>query len=237
MTNPNVIPVGQPLPGASFGVAVQRFWKGYVTFSGRASLSEFWWATLFTFVISLVAQLPFWVAYIAFFVETIRLDTTDPNGDPTAMLGAMFAMLGWMIPMALVALAIVLPNLAVTWRRLQDANFHGAFALLHLISLGIVPLIMCIFPSHPAGIRFDPAYRAQLAAQYGYGQQAYGQPAYGRQTYGQQAYGQQPAYGQPAHQQPYGQPATQQPSGDLPYSGGYAEPPTGPYDQPGQPRA
>ncbi|WP_206447823.1 DUF805 domain-containing protein [Agrococcus sp. KRD186] len=228
MSTLSVVPVGQPLYGASFGVAVQRFWKGYVSFSGRASRSEFWWAMLFTTLLMLVAQVPFWIAYVAFMIETIQLDTTDPNGDPTAMLGAMFAMLGWMIPMLLVALAIVLPSLAVMWRRLQDANLHGAFALLQLISLGIVPLIMCILPSQPEGIRFDPAYRAQTAAQLGYGHEPYGQPAYGQQPYGQPAYGQQP-YGQPAFGQ---QPAAQQP-----YSGSYAEPPNGPYDQPGQPRA
>lgn len=203
MTNPNVIPVGQPLPGASFGVAVQRFWKGYVAFSGRASLSEFWWSTLFTFLIALLAQVPFWIAYVAAMVETIRLDTTDPNGDPTAMLGAVFAMLGWMIPMMLVALALVLPSLAVMWRRLQDANFHGAFALMQLAGLGIVPLIMCLFPSHPAGVRFDPAYRAQQAAAYAAYAQAYGQPH--AQGYGQPyggGYPQQP-------NQPYGQPYDQ----------------------------
>ncbi|SFS09515.1 Uncharacterized membrane protein YhaH, DUF805 family [Agrococcus baldri] len=233
MSNPSVIPIGQPLPGVSFGTAVQRFFRGYVVFSGRASRSEFWWATLFTTLIMLVAQVPFWIAYVALMVETIRLDTTNPNGDPTAIMSAMFAMLGWMIPMLLVALAVVLPSLAVMWRRLQDANFHGAFALLQLISLGIVPLIMCFFPSNPLGVRFDPAYRAQQAAAYA----AYGQ-AYGQQPAGYaqpQGYGLQQGHGQagPAYGQPYGQ----QPYGDQPYSGGYPQQSSGPYDQPGQPGA
>lgn len=241
------VPVGQPLHGASFWQAVTRFWKGYVTFSGRASMSEFWWAMLFTFVVALLAQVPLWISYVALMVQAIGLDQTDPTADPTAVLGAMFAMFGWLIPIMLVTLAIMLPSLAVMWRRLQDANFHGAFALLQIVSLGIVPLIMCLFPSRPEGIRFDPAYRAQLAAYYGYGQQAYGQQPYAQQAYGQQAYGQQPytqqAYGQPVYgqqgyeqqAQPYGHPdQAQQPSGQSqPYSGAYSQQPDPSAGQPG----
>ena len=47
-------PTGQPpleLPyyGISFGGAIARGFKKYATFAGRASRSEYWWWTLFTF--------------------------------------------------------------------------------------------------------------------------------------------------------------------------------------------
>ena len=104
--------------------------------------------------------------------------------------------------MAVVSLAIVLPTYAVMWRRLQDANFHGAFTLLSLVGLGIVPLVMCALPSSPEGVRFDPAY-AGHAAPYGF-DQPYSSPAYDQPVrYGPAA--SSPAYGQPAYGQQYGQ--------------------------------
>lgn len=205
-------PVGQPLHGASFGQAIKRFFQGYVKFSGRASRSEFWWAMLFGFLISLVAQIPFWIAYVQLIVRTIELDERlGSNTPPDAILGPLGAMLGWLALLLVVSLALLLPTYAAMWRRLQDANFHGAFALLSIVGFGIVPLILCIFPSNPAGVQYDPAYRALYGQ--GYGQPAGfappGQP-YAPQQYGQQ-YGQQP-YGEQQYQQPgqgYGQPPAQ----------------------------
>ncbi|MGM1029076.1 MAG: DUF805 domain-containing protein [Actinomycetota bacterium] len=209
MSISSAVPVGQPLPGASFREAIQRFFRGYVVFSGRASRHEFWWAMLFTFLVSLAIQIPFWVVWVIFMTRTVSL--TDPSGTRASqeLVGIGVVMLVLIAVVLLLSLALMLPTYAVMWRRLQDANFHGAIALASLVGFGIVPLVMCALPSNPAGIQYDPAYRAQMA-EYGY-QQAYGQPAYGQQP---QAYGQPPqAYGQ----QPYGQPTQQ------PYSQGYEQ--------------
>lgn len=198
------VPVGQPLYGASFGQAVKRFFRGYVAFSGRASRSEFWWAMLFTFLVSLVVQIPFWIAYVQLIVRTIELDERlGSNAPPEAIVGPLGAMVGWLALLLVVALALLLPTYAVMWRRLQDANFHGAIALASLVGFGIVPLVMCALPSSPAGVQYDPAYRAQMAT-YGY-PQPYGLQPYGQQPYGQQPFGQQPQqYSQPT-QHPYSQ--------------------------------
>ncbi|WP_170165526.1 DUF805 domain-containing protein [Agrococcus jenensis] len=167
MSTSSVVPIGQPLPGASFRQAVGRFFRGYVTFSGRASLSEFWWAMLFTFLVSLVVQIPFWVVWAAFMVQVIAAASSTGSGIETSVDPATLALSGGMLAtigiMLIVSLALALPTYAAMWRRLQDASFHGAFALLSLIGVGIVPLVMSVFPSNPAGIRFDPAYRAQMA--------------------------------------------------------------------------
>ena len=199
MSISSVVPVGQPLPGASFRQAIGRFFRGYVVFSGRASRSEFWWAMLFTSLVSLVVQIPFWIAYVHLIVRTIELDERlESNTPPEAIVGPLGAMVGWLALLLVVALALLLPTYAVMWRRLQDANFHGAIALASLVGFGIVPLVMCALPSSPAGVQYDPAYRAQMAT-YGYPQ------PYGQQPYGQQPYGQQPQqYSQPT-QHPYSQ--------------------------------
>ena len=42
-----------PLPGASFGEAVKRFFQRYAQFRGYASRSEFWWVALFNGLVGL----------------------------------------------------------------------------------------------------------------------------------------------------------------------------------------
>lgn len=214
-------PVGQPLHGASFGQAIKRFFQGYVQFSGRASRSEFWWAMLFSFLVSLVAQIPFWIAYVGVIARAIDAENAGVGStvDPSYVLAPLGAMLGWLALLLVVSLALLLPTYAAMWRRLQDANFHGAFALLSIVGFGIVPLIMCILPSNPAGVQYDPAYRAASG-------QGYGQPvgfAPPPQPYGQAPFGQAPS-GQPS--QPYGQQPGQ----------GYGQPQVQGYGNPQQPR-
>jgi uncharacterized membrane protein YhaH (DUF805 family) len=241
VTSTLALPVGQPLHGASFAESVKRFFRGYVKFSGRASRSEFWWAMLFTFLVSIVVQIPFWIAWTALMVQV----SSEAGGivGETEMLGAFGSMMIFVVLMLLVSLALALPTFAVMWRRLQDANFHGAFSLLNLVGFGIVPLIMCFLPSNPAGAQYDPAHRAQLAAGYpAYGQQQgwvqepYGQP-FGQQ-YGQQSQQSSPAYGQPVSGPAYGQPYGEQQDGSQPYGSQYGNQSYGgqPYgQQPQQP--
>ena len=220
----STVPVGQPLYGASFGQSVKRFFKGYVKFSGRASRSEFWWAMLFTFLLALVVQIPFWVVWSMVMVRaasaTGTVSTSALDQELVGYSGFMLLVIGLMV---LVSLAIVLPTYAVMWRRLQDANFHGAFMLLSFVGLGIVPLVMCALPSSPEGVRFDPAYSGQVAG-YGYDQPYTASPAYGQPgQYG--PVGPSPAYDQPAYgQQPYGQQPNGRPSPpSQPYSQGYQQ--------------
>ena len=60
------------------------------------------------------------------------------------------------ILMGIIALAVVVPQLAISWRRLHDANFSGLFYLLSLTGIGgIVVLVLMIMPSKPEGQRFD----------------------------------------------------------------------------------
>jgi uncharacterized membrane protein YhaH (DUF805 family) len=73
----------------TFGESIKVCFSKYATFSGRASKSEFWWFTLFTFIASLSLQiisdrvsLAFTVATIlpGFAVTTRRLHDTDRSG-------------------------------------------------------------------------------------------------------------------------------------------------------------
>lgn len=76
-------------------------------FTGRATRSEFWYFELFSFIIGIVTSV---------------LDTIiDPN---------------YMVISALASLALLLPGLGVTWRRLHDTGRSGAWYFI-----GLVPLV------------------------------------------------------------------------------------------------
>ena len=59
--------------------------------------------------------------------------------------------------MILISLALVLPSLGITWRRLHDANLRGLWWLISFIPfLGDIALIVFeVLGSKPAGRRFD----------------------------------------------------------------------------------
>ncbi|WP_413317845.1 DUF805 domain-containing protein [Agrococcus sp. 1P02AA] len=220
MTSPNDVPVGQPLPGAPFGLAVKRFFQGYVRFSGRASRSEYWWAQLFVVIVLLVPTVLLVIASVGLLASVLAAASSP---DPEVVLSIAVAGSGGLTLLSfvvvLVSLPLILPTYSSMWRRLQDAGFHGAFSLLSLVGLSIVPLALCIFPGSPEGIRFDPAYRAQLAAQQGYGATPYGAPGYGPAGYGAAGYG-AAGYGTGAHGSPaYGPPAYGPPAEGSPAYG------------------
>ena len=76
---------------------------------------------------------------------------------------------GWAFGILLVvwALAVVIPNIAVTIRRLHDAGYSGWFYLFNVVGLGIVTLVLCAMETSPgrgqvrsalpAGVRHHPA--------------------------------------------------------------------------------
>jgi uncharacterized membrane protein YhaH (DUF805 family) len=137
-------PLDLPLYGIGFIDAVKRGFKKYATFTGRASRSEYWWWTLFTFVIYLVLGLVTFAVGMA----------TSRDGGRTPGLLAM----PLLIVFTVFFLGILLPTLAVTVRRLHDGGYSGLVALLFLLPyLGsLIIMIFALLPSSPAGAKYDP---------------------------------------------------------------------------------
>ena len=133
---PPLTPDIAPLPGASFGEAVKRYFQRYAQFRGYASQSEFWWPFLL-FQLLIPVSL-----YILAVVITASAALSDAEEMPVAAL-MIFGLL------VLYGFAIFIPSLAVMVRRLHDAGQSGLFLLFYLIGLGIVPLIMCCMPPRP----------------------------------------------------------------------------------------
>jgi uncharacterized membrane protein YhaH (DUF805 family) len=136
-------PLWAPYYGASFPVAVKRFFKKYATFSGRASRSEYWWWTLIAVAVSVVLNI----------MIGAGSTTSGVTGATTAGPGATF---GYIL-LAIWGLATIVPSLALSVRRLHDGNFSGWLVLLILVPFlgAIALLVFMILPSNPAGQRFD----------------------------------------------------------------------------------
>ncbi|MGC3955292.1 MAG: DUF805 domain-containing protein [Propionicimonas sp.] len=214
----------QPYPGAPMGEVWRRFWKKGVTFTGRASRSEYWKFTLLQIGITIAL-------YIAIIMALVASEASGSGSAAAAGVGVVMGllMLGWL-------LATVIPGIALTIRRLHDAGYPGTYYLFSFIPFigSFILLILLAQDSNPTGARFDDR-PAQVA--YGYPIPSAGwavppaAPYPAPEPFGYRpdtAYGQPPtAYGQPARYAT--PPASYQPPGH-----GYPEPtftpaqPTGP---------
>lgn len=113
----------------NFGESITTCMGKYVTFSGRASRSEFWWFYLFTVLIS-------WGA--------------------TLVEAAMFGVGAMGILSGIASLVFVLPSLAASSRRLHDIGKSGWWLLIALTVVGIILLIVWwASDTKPAGDRFS----------------------------------------------------------------------------------
>ena len=112
----------------TFFESIKTVFRKYAEFEGRASRPEFWWFTLFSaLVVSALGTLNF----------------TTMNGDGVLAIGSTLTSL-WSI-------AVLLPTLAVTVRRLRDAGRDWKeifWALLPLVGW-ILLLIRLADPTKP----------------------------------------------------------------------------------------
>lgn len=128
-----------PLYGATFGQAVSRFFRNYANFSGRASMSEYWWPIL----ASMVAILIFGIA--------INVVTAPAVSDPDVASGLAG------VAIIVFILAIALPSISVSVRRLHDANKSGWMYLLACIPIlnYVGWIVIGVLSTKPEGARFD----------------------------------------------------------------------------------
>lgn len=140
-------PLDLPLHGASFGQAFRRFWKKYATFSGRASRSEFWWWYLANTLVVVVLYVFMAIGGVA----GATYDATTGTSEPGPLIGVGAALL------VVWGLATLVPNLALSWRRLHDTNRSGLFVFLGLIPFvgGLILLVLFLLDSDQRGARFD----------------------------------------------------------------------------------
>ena len=96
-----------PVCKITFGQAIRNFFAQYATFSGRATRSEYWYVVLFNVLINLAISIVF------------GLISTDIAS----------------IVSSIYSLAILIPGLALVWRRLHDIGKSGGWYFMLLIPL------------------------------------------------------------------------------------------------------
>lgn len=152
----------------SFGTAIKACFGKYATFSGRARRSEFWWFYLFLQLVNIPFSIAFFVAYFAalepvFTAASLGIEPDLGDVDWGPLVGAYALLIA-------VNLVFTIPYLAVSARRLHDTGQTANWLWLHLVGLGIVPLIMCIFDTQPGANQWGPDPKAAERGQpYGMG--------------------------------------------------------------------
>ena len=97
--------------------------KRYADFSGRSRRMEYWmW-----FLLQVLVYVAVWVLLIAFGGGALM------SGDPTAMAAAGGMAMIIMMIYGLYALAVLIPGIAVTVRRLHDTNRSGWWILAPIV--------------------------------------------------------------------------------------------------------
>ena len=114
----------------SFMEAVKNVFNNYANFSGRARRSEFWYFFLFNFLVSLVLSILQRATGAGFF----------------GVLAGLYS------------LAVLVPGLAVGWRRMHDIGKSGAWYLIGLIPIvgTILIIIWGATDSQPGPNDFGP---------------------------------------------------------------------------------
>ena len=111
--------------------AYKNFFKGYVDFTGRSTRSEYWWIWL----TNMILLVPFYSVYFK--------ALANPRNE-----AALMALGGIAIIYMIFGIALFLPELALTVRRLRDAGFH--WALIFIIFIPMVgPLALLVLLAMP----------------------------------------------------------------------------------------
>ncbi len=117
----------------NFIQSISTCMRKYVTFSGRATRSEFWWFYLFTILVNLVAT-----SQASSFVPNL-LDGQDmTENESSYFLNNFF----FLYLSTITSLILLLPSLAVAVRRLHDVGRSGLWILIAFTVIGIIPLLI-----------------------------------------------------------------------------------------------
>lgn len=112
----------------SFVEAIKMAFNKYCCFTGRASRSEYWWWTLFSFLVGVVVSAIFGSGHTGLIISCI------------------------------INLALLLPGLGVAVRRLHDINKSGLWILLAFIPVvgAIILIVWFIRNSDPTPNEYGP---------------------------------------------------------------------------------
>lgn len=122
----------------NFGDAVRLFFQNYANFNGRASRSMYWWVCLLNCIVCVACMI----------VGSVVGSETLGN-----------------ILWGVYALAVLVPSLAISVRRMHDIGKGGGWIFISLIPLvgDIWYLVLACTDSEPFDNRFGPVPVAPIA--------------------------------------------------------------------------
>ena len=116
--------------------AYKNFFKNYAEFTGRSTRPDYWWVWLGNFILSI----PFWIIYFyTVFLSIVMVSIDDSVSEATFMVLDLVVII---YIYAIFYLAILVPTLALSVRRLRDAGFHWAFIFLRFAPMGGIALMI-----------------------------------------------------------------------------------------------
>ena len=116
--------------------AYKNFFKNYAEFTGRSTRPDFWWVWLGNLILSI----PFWIIYFyTVFLSIVMVSIDDSVSEATFMVLDLVVII---YIYAIFYLAILVPTLALSVRRLRDAGFHWAFIFLRFVPMGGIALLI-----------------------------------------------------------------------------------------------
>jgi uncharacterized membrane protein YhaH (DUF805 family) len=110
----------------SFGASIASVFRKYGVFRGVATRPEYWWFTLFSFLVAVAINL---------LMTATGEDNIDSPSGPVSTISLVWS------------LGTLIPSLAVTVRRFHDAGFSGKWLWLYLVP--VVGLVFAISSAVP----------------------------------------------------------------------------------------
>ena len=101
----------------NFQTSIKTCFNKYADFSGRALRSEFWWFVLFSLLGGIVSVI----------IDVMILGYSIESNGPINLIFTV---------------ALILPGIAVTARRLHDVNRSGWWQLIELTIVGILLILV-----------------------------------------------------------------------------------------------
>ncbi len=109
--------------------AVKLFFRRYTEFRGRSSRAEYWWVQLFNLLVMIVPYL---------ILLTVGIGSGGFN-----LIGILMALI-----IGAYVLAVLIPGLAISFRRMHDRNMTAWWLLLGLIPYvgSLVLIVIFVLP-------------------------------------------------------------------------------------------
>lgn len=155
------------LPMMSFGESVKTCFKKYVTFSGRARRSEYWWFALLSIILGCISSFMVnWKMSVKADIESRAMEALFDQDKMNAILAEAesfdntFKIV--MIIVLVLGLILLLPTLAAAVRRLHDTGRSGWIILLNFIPIvnfvtAIITFIWSVQDSKPEENKYGPS--------------------------------------------------------------------------------